>query len=125
MMQRPSTVIGNESDKRSTIKEKIGAKERRLTMKISNSIMADLERAKAAIARADVIAGCVRATRGKGPAELERALLAAGIDAITADAIARFGWRDPRTALRRAVVKLQRRLAGLERFAARDAGVSP
>src|SRR5690606_30640536 len=84
MMQRPSTVIGNESDKRSTIKEKIGAKERRLTMKISNSIMADLERAKAAIARADVIAGCVRATRGKGPAERERALLAAGIDALTA-----------------------------------------
>jgi len=111
MMQRPSTVIGNESDKRSTIKEKIGAKERRLTMKISNSIMADLERAKAAIARADVIAGCVRATRGKGRAELERALLAAGIDALTADEIARVGWRDPRTALRRAVAKLQRRLA--------------
>ena len=75
------------------------------------TVTADLERAKAAIARADVIAGCVRATRGKGPAELERALLAAGIDAITADAIARFGWRDPRTALRRAVAKLQRQLA--------------
>src|SRR5690606_3429762 len=79
------------------------------------AITSDLERAKAAIARADVIAGCVRATRGKGPAELERALLAAGIDAITADEITRVGWRDPRTALRRAVAKLQRRLAGLER----------
>src|SRR5690606_11548733 len=76
----------------------------------SNAV-ADLERAKAAIARADVIAGCVRATRGKGPAELERALLAAGIVALTADEIARVGWRDPRTALRRAVAKLQRRLA--------------
>lgn len=74
--------------------------------------VADLERAKAAIARADVIAGCVRATRGKGAAERERALLAAGIDAIIAGEIARFGWRDPRPALRRAVAKLQRRLAG-------------
>lgn len=92
---------------------------------MTEAITADLERAKAAIARADVIAGCVRATRGKGPAELERALLAAGIDAITADAIAREDWRNPRTVLRRAIAKLQRRLAGLERFAARDAGVSP
>ena len=87
---------------------------------MTEAITADLERAKAAIARADVIAGCVRATRGKGPAELKRALLAAGIDAITADAIAREDWRNPRTVLRRVVRHFQRRLAGLERFAARS-----
>lgn len=60
------------------------------------------------------------AAPASSPAEQERALIEAGVPELSAHELAWHGWRDPRPRLRREIARLEKRLAGVRRFAERE-----
>lgn len=93
-------------------------------MNLRDSLESELATAEAHLAHCLTVRTAHVSARGAGLGAFERALLAAGIDPVTADEIA----RDPRAvpselhiaSTKRAVARLQKRLAGLVRWEARQ-----
>lgn len=86
---------------------------------LESQLLGELEVAREAHARAVAINRAAR--EATNVSDFERRLIAAGIDQITADALANLDRRTPSvTATKRRVIKLEKRLAGLRAWQERQ-----